>query len=71
MKKITIILFFITLSIEAQYFPDPYCDIDPTGTTVEEITSVDFAGDNITNNNTSSILIDKTANEIDVTPGEN
>ena len=70
MKKITLFLFFITLSIQAQNFPDPYCDIDPNNTTVEEITSVDFAGDNITNNNTSSILIDKTANEIDVTSGE-
>lgn len=70
MRKITIILLFITSNIEAQNFPDPYCDIDPSGTTVEEITSVDFAGNNITNNDISSILVDKTSNEIDVTTGE-
>ena len=70
MKKITFILLLITFGLQAQNFPDPYCDIDPTGTTVEEITSVDFAGNNISNANASSILVDKTSNVIDVTPGE-
>lgn len=35
MKKITLSLLFLSLGIYAQDFPDPYCDIDESGTTVE------------------------------------
>lgn len=61
MKKITLALVFLTIGLQAQDFPSPYCDIDESGTTVEEITEVNFADVNITNANASLILIDKTA----------
>lgn len=60
MKKITLALTLLTFGLNAQTFPSPYCDIDDAGTTVEEITSIDFAGITITNMDSSSILIDKT-----------
>jgi len=70
MKKITFALVLLTFGMQAQNFPDPYCDIDPTGTTVEEITAVDFGATNITNNDATSILIDKTSSLVDLTAGE-
>lgn len=70
MKKITLLLALLTFGVQAQNFPDPYCDIDPNGTTVEEITAVDFGETHITNEDTSSILVNKTDSVTDVVPGE-
>ncbi len=60
MKKITLLLALVSLGVQAQTFPAPYCDVDNTGVTVEEITTVDFAEVSITNTDTSSVLIDAT-----------
>lgn len=60
--------FTLNVDENAAGFPSPYCDLDPTS--VEEITSIDFANVNITNSDDSLILIDKTANVADLTPGE-
>ena len=60
-----------TLDIQAAStnpFPSPYCDLEDTS--VEEITSVVFGGTTITNSNDTDILIDKTANVVNVTPGQ-
>lgn len=62
MKKITLALTLLTFGLQAQNFPAPYCDIDPEGTTVEEITTVIFAGLSIINMDASSILVDATDN---------
>ncbi|RFN58567.1 T9SS type A sorting domain-containing protein [Marixanthomonas ophiurae] len=74
MKKITLLpLLFIllTFGMQAQVFPNPYCEIaDPSDTTVEEITAVNFAGTNITNNDASAVLINKTETIIGITPSE-
>lgn len=61
MKKITLALVLFNLGLQAQTFPDPYCDIDDSGTTVEEITLVNFGQTSIANTDASSILIDETA----------
>lgn len=61
MKSITLLIFLFSFNLYAQ-FPAPYCDIDPMGTTVEEITSVSFAEIDITNTDSSSILVDATEN---------
>src|SRR5699024_3032544 len=50
-------------------FPSPYCDIDESGVTIEEITAVDFGGTNIENDNTTDVLINKTDTVIDVLTG--
>src|SRR5699024_6220302 len=50
----------------ADDFPSPYCDIDDSGVTVEEITAVGFAGTNIVNDNVDDVLIDKTDTIVDV-----
>src|SRR5690625_6695478 len=60
----------LTLSFYAQDFPDPYCDIDDPQIEVEEITVVEFAETEITNDNTLDVLIDETSTVIEVTPGE-
>lgn len=70
MKKITFILILLSIGLQAQTFPSPYCDIDPTGTTVEEITMVNFAGSSITNADVSSILVDETATVVNVEANE-
>lgn len=60
-----------TINIEEENaggFPSPYCDI--VEGTVEEITSIDFAGTNITNTDTSSLLVDKTDTVVTVNAGE-
>ncbi|MDT0293728.1 T9SS type A sorting domain-containing protein [Mesonia ostreae] len=54
--------------MQAQDFPNPYCDLDDTS--VEEITSVAFAGSNMTNTDLTSILVDETAVVSEVTIGE-
>ncbi|MDN6310561.1 MAG: T9SS type A sorting domain-containing protein [Flavobacteriaceae bacterium] len=69
MKKITLALALFTFGVQAQNFPSPYCDIDD-GTTVEEITSVEFAETSITNTDASSILIDETSTTANVAIGE-
>lgn len=61
MKKITLGLVFLTFGMQAQEFPAPYCNISNSGTTTEEITSVQFESINIVNTNIVSILVDKTA----------
>ena len=68
MKKITLALILLTFGMQAQNFPNPYCDMDDTS--VEEITTVDFAGTNITNTDFASILIDETDTVVEVTTEE-
>lgn len=70
MKKITLLFILMTISIQAQNFPEPYCDIDGTSTTTEEITSIVFADADITNTDTTSILVDKTADVGNLEIGE-
>ena len=60
----------MTISLQAQNFPEPYCDIDDTDTTTEEITSIVFADADITNTDMSSILVDKTASVANLQIGE-
>lgn len=51
-------------------FPAPYCNItDAEEVIVEEITKVDFAGTSITNEDTDTVLINKTDTVINVTAG--
>ncbi|WP_241492450.1 GEVED domain-containing protein [Lacinutrix himadriensis] len=60
-----------TLDVEALVFPAPYCEItDASNVTVEEITSVSFAGTSITNTDAVSVLIDETATNINVSPDQ-
>lgn len=66
MKKITLAFTLLSFAAQAQDFPFPYCSI--ANTSVEAITSVTFGGTTITNTNSSSILIDKTATVVDVMP---
>ncbi|TXE19640.1 T9SS type A sorting domain-containing protein [Psychroserpens burtonensis] len=71
MKKITFVLVLVlfAFSANAQPFPAPYCDItDANDVTVEEITSIDFAGTSIINTDTNSVLVDKTTTTIFVVP---
>lgn len=71
MKKITLAVALFSLSLSAQNFPSPYCTIiDSDDVIVEEITSVNFFGTVITNSNTTSELIDKTAVSVTVAPNE-
>ena len=72
MKKITQVLtlfiMLLAISIQAQTFPAPYCEItDASAVTVEEITSVSFAGTSITNTDTNAVLIDETATIVNIT----
>ena len=61
MKKITLILAFLTYGVQAQNFPAPYCNISNSGTITEEITSVQFESTSIINTDITSILVNKTA----------
>ena len=69
MKKITLLITFLSFGAFAQTFPSPYCAIGDYED-VEEITSVSFAGATITNTNTSLALINSTATIANVTPGQ-
>ncbi|EPR74557.1 hypothetical protein ADIWIN_0457 [Winogradskyella psychrotolerans RS-3] len=72
MKKITLAIAMLALGAQAQTFPSPYCEIaepvNPFG--VEEISTVSFAGISITNTESSSILIDRTATIVNLAPDE-
>lgn len=68
MKKITLAIALLTLGMQAQTFPAPYCDITP-GATIEEITSVSFDATTITNSNSALLLIDETATVVNTTQG--
>ena len=71
MKKITFALALFTIAVQAQTFPAPYCEItDGNDVTVEEITSVDFAGTSITNTDGVNVLIDKTTSIATVSQNE-
>lgn len=57
--------------VGAAPFPSPYCEIeDAADVIVEEITKVEFAGTTITNEDTTSVLVDKTDIVVNVTAGE-
>lgn len=71
MKKITLVLALLSLGVQAQTFPFPYCEIaDPGDVAVEEITTVSFAGTSITNTDLASVLIDETATVVAVNRDE-
>ncbi|WP_225035661.1 T9SS type A sorting domain-containing protein [Winogradskyella sp. SM1960] len=71
MKKITLAIALLTLGVQAQTFPAPYCEITSgADVSVEEITSVSFAGTIITNSDDVTVLIDKTATVVNIEPGE-
>jgi hypothetical protein len=71
MKKITLALALLTYGVQAQDFPLPYCEItDANEVFVEEITSVDFAGTSISNTDSGLVLIDETANVVNITQDE-
>ncbi|WP_179006469.1 T9SS type A sorting domain-containing protein [Winogradskyella forsetii] len=71
MKKITYALALLTIGVQAQTFPAPYCEItESNSVTVEEITAVDFAGTSITNTDAANVLIDKTATIVNVAQNE-
>jgi hypothetical protein len=71
MKKITLAIALLTFGVQAQTFPMPYCEITEAGAvTVEEITSVDFAGTSISNADTGPVIIDKTADIATVNQNE-
>lgn len=62
MKKITLAIALLSFGVQAQVFPLPYCEIADEGdVTVEEITTVNFAGITISNTDISSVLVDQTA----------
>ena len=69
MKKITLIFVLLTLGLQAQTFPSPYCDI-PAGPQIEEITSINFDTSTITNSDATTLLINQTATIADVTPNQ-
>lgn len=69
MRKFYLLVLFVGIVIKAQTFPEPYCNIE--NGTIEEITQItldDFPP--IDNDDASSLLIDKTENEITIYPGE-
>lgn len=71
MKKITFAIALLTLGLQAQTFPEPYCEVaDAEGVTVEQILSVDFAGTNIVNTDDATVLIDATATIVNIVPDE-
>ncbi|WP_299100958.1 T9SS type A sorting domain-containing protein [uncultured Winogradskyella sp.] len=69
MKKITLLFTLLTFAVNAQTFPNPYCEI-PSGAVVEEISSVNFDLTSITNSDTSSILVDKTTSIVNIIPNQ-
>jgi len=61
MKKITFAIALLTLGLQAQTFPGPYCDVEELNPFfVEEILTVDFADASIENSDYST-LVDETA----------
>lgn len=70
MKKITIALTLLTIGLQAQTFPLPYCEVDATDTTIEEITAIAFGGTTISNTDLSSISIDETTTIVTVNQNE-
>jgi hypothetical protein len=70
MKKITLALALLTFGVQAQTFPLPYCEVDATDTTIEEITTINFGGTTITNADNTSISIDETATIVTVNQDE-
>lgn len=68
MKKITFAFALFAISTQAQNFPSPYCNVVTAA--VEEITYISMGGETILNSDTTSILIDKTATVINVSPGQ-
>ncbi|MBQ0785854.1 MAG: T9SS type A sorting domain-containing protein [Oceanihabitans sp.] len=60
-----------TLDVEALVFPAPYCEITDAGSvTVEEITAVNFAGTSISNADATSVLVDETVTNVNVSPDQ-
>lgn len=70
MKKITLLIALLSFGVQAQDFPNPYCDINPDGTTIEAITAVSFNESNINNTDASAILINQTSVTANVSIGE-
>ncbi|HLV42880.1 MAG TPA: T9SS type A sorting domain-containing protein [Brumimicrobium sp.] len=70
MKKITLAFALLAFGVQAQNFPSPYCDIDGTSTTTEQIYLVKFAEMSIPNTDSLSILVDKTSSVVTVLKGE-
>lgn len=68
MKKITLALAFVSFGMQAQVFPNPYCDIDDSGTTTEEITSVAFGDTFFINTDFNSILVNRTSEIAPIAP---
>lgn len=61
-------LLLTQAAVSQNDFPAPYCDIEDT--TVEPITSVEFADTTISNSDSNNILIDKTDTVVTVSKGE-
>ena len=60
-----------TLEVEeALLFPNPYCAVDETDVTVEEITTVAFGGTTINNTDLTSVSVDETATVVAVNQEE-
>lgn len=68
-KKLLIVMSLISLSVSAQSFPDPYCDVTEYWA-VEEITEISLNGVTITNSDATLPLIDNTATVIDLEIGQ-
>lgn len=69
MKKITFLFSCFTVTINAQNFPSPYCEIaDPDDVTVEEITVVNVNNEVITNTNITDVHVDYTTTAIPISP---
>ena len=71
MKKITLALALLTIGVQAQTFPSPYCVVDETDVIVEEITTVAFGGTTISNTDLTSVSVDETATIVTVNQAEN
>lgn len=68
-KKLLIVMSLISLSVTAQSFPDPYCDVTEY-LVVEEITEISLNGVTITNSDDTLPLIDNTATVINLEVGQ-
>ncbi|MBU2928246.1 T9SS type A sorting domain-containing protein [Winogradskyella psychrotolerans] len=70
MRKITFAITLLTLGLQAQTFPSPYCDIPELEPYfVEEISTVSFSDATIVNSDYST-LVDETATVVNVSLGE-
>jgi hypothetical protein len=69
MKKITLLAILIASSLNAQVFPDPYCEIEEFYG-VEEITNVTFNSISIPIEYEEEILLDYTSTIFSVSPNE-